>query len=180
MEHFAVTGATIAVSVACLSWALMSTLRWPRLGCWLLYLTTLLGTICVLALGVFAVIASYLIKQLVVDRYSPGLVAVSAVIGAILMYVGKRLLAVRGKQAFGMVMKLLLRWSFQRRVGNELPLNVPTDDPRRLAFRAVFDASYPDPRYGKVVGWGVRASCKRLLAIRSNKRIVGGRHKVRT
>jgi hypothetical protein len=38
-----------------------------------------------------------------------------------------------------------------------------------MAFRAVFDAAYPDKQYGPVTGWGVKASCKRLIRIKHNK-----------
>jgi hypothetical protein len=159
----------IPLGVVLVSWFLMRTLLLPRMGCWLFYFSTLTSLFCILVVGLLLVGAAALIQHILkdsgqkdVDTYLLGGVAL------VLMFAGKLLLKARNRRPFPAIMRWFIVHSFEDRVGRTLPTGVPVNDSRRLAFRAVFDDNYgDDPRYGSVQGWGVKACCKRLLAIKN-------------
>jgi uncharacterized membrane protein YdcZ (DUF606 family) len=169
LQSGAISCAVVTLGVLGLSWLLMRTLWLPRMGCWLFYLSTLIGIFIALVTGLALIVVSLWIKHFLDDPANKNahLAWLGGVV-VVLMFVGKELLKARQKNPFQSVMRWFLNHSFTKRVGDILP-PYPIDDPRRLAFRAVFDPAYPDKNYGSVDGWGVKASCKRLIRIKHNK-----------
>ncbi|HWY21083.1 MAG TPA: hypothetical protein VNX26_07670 [Candidatus Acidoferrum sp.] len=152
-----------------LSLLLMRTLWLPRTGCWLLYLTTLIGLFLVLVGGLLLVGVATLIQHILKAATHKDLPAyVAGGLAVVLMFLGKKFLEARNWKPFQAMMKWFLKRSFTQQVGAVNPL-LPAASPRQLAFRAVFDDAYGgDPRYGTVQGWGVRACCIRLMQIKFN------------
>jgi hypothetical protein len=169
LQSDAISCAVVTLGVLGLSWLLMRTLWLPRIGCWLFYLSTLIGIFIALVTGLALIVVSLWIKHFLDDPANKDahLAWLSGVAFAV-MFVEKGLLKARQTNPFQSVMSWFLKHSFTKRVGAILP-PYPIDDPRRMAFRAVFDAAYPDKQYGPVTGWGVKASCKRLIRIKHNK-----------
>jgi hypothetical protein len=159
----------IPFGVVFVSWFLMRTLLLPRVGCWLFYFSTLTALFCILVLGLALVGTAALIQHIFNESGQKDLE--TYVVGGaalVLMFVGKLFLKARNKRPFPTIMRWFIVHSFQDRVGRTLPTGVPVNDSRRLSFRAVFDDNYGDElRYGSVEGWGVKACCKRLLAIKN-------------
>ncbi len=169
LQSDAISCSILVLVVLGLSWLLMRTLWLPRIGCWLFYLSTLMGVFIALVTGLALMVGSALIKHYLDNPANKNSqIAWLGGVAFVLMFVGKGLLKARQKNPFQSVMRWFLKHSFTKRVGAILP-PYPIDDPRRLAFRAVFDDSYPDKKYGSIDGWGARASCKRLIRIKHNQ-----------
>jgi hypothetical protein len=157
----------LALGALLASLLMMRFLVTPRVGCWLFYVATLIGTFAVVVAGLLLLGLAALIKDQFKETGTPdvGTYIISGVVLAA-MWLGKQFLKARNTRPFQAVMRWCLRRWFTTKVGATLPTKAP-DHPHRLAFRAVFDDAFADPRYGSVEGWGVRACCKRLLAIRN-------------
>jgi|SRR6185437_5188026 len=164
-SHIALT-VGVAFGVLFISWVLMRTLFLPSIGCWLCYVSTLVGIFAILVIGLTMVGVSSLINHFLEEHKDVHAYWLSG--GAVLlMFIGKGLLSARKKKPFQAIMKWFLKRSFKKRVGEVLPSR-PHDSAERLAFRAVYDDAYADRSYGAVDGWGVRACCKRLIRIKHN------------
>jgi len=161
----------IATAIALVALLMMRILLLPRVGCWITYFTTLVGLFVVLLTGGIVLAAAAFMGQELKDANVSGIDAliISGVVAA-LMTIGKMLLKAWKTHPFQAFMKWFLRVSFSSRIGKVRPTNLPSHSRKLLAFRAVFDDAYGgDTRYGTVDGWGVRACCKRLLAIKNNR-----------
>lgn len=163
---------TIAVPIAVIVIALVliRTLWLPGVGCWLLYLFSLVTSVAVVALGLFMLGAGWLLKHWLEARDAEDLLRyLSSGIAIVLVFVGSRFLRTWQKQPFPTFMRWFIRRSFRARVGGGvLPTGLPTTHPHWLAHYAVYNEAYPDGRFGSgpVEGWGVRACRRRVLAIK--------------
>jgi hypothetical protein len=148
--------------VALLGLLLVRTLLLPRVGCWLFYLATLALLVFALAVSISLLVGGFLLQHLRKEELFAG----SVLVASLLLSVGRGILKLTQRNPFATIMRWFIQLSFPNRVGKIRPLGIPTQHPQVLAFSAVFEDSYVDNRFGKVEGWGVRACCKRLSAIK--------------
>jgi len=171
VQHYAIVSAICIAVVLALSLLLMRTLWLPRTGCWLFYFSTMAAILVALTTGLVFIVAAKFLKHYVDDPAHKGQdLWLLGCIPPVLMFIGQLLLKAWKKSPFKWIMKRFVR-VFKHRVGTIRPA-LESAHPALLAYKAVWDDAYADPRYGPkngVKGWGVKACSNRLIRIKHNQ-----------
>jgi len=136
-------------------------------GCCLTYGSVWFIAIAVLWVGMVLAFAGWVWPTI----FEPGKDAdaiekvVSAIVAWVLLFVGKKLLELSHVHVASLVLKWMIQSSLKKRAPVTLPIDVPADDPGRLAYRALHDDAFSAPGVDAITGWGIGASYRRLKLI---------------
>lgn len=170
MARFFLESACAIVIIFLVSWRMLAALAIPRLAVCLLFLDLWVVLFLLTTTGGILLLAKEVWPKLCGAEAATATVAdkiLSAIIAALLLQAGKFLFDMRKAQVPEKMIERLFLWSFRHKVPSGLPARAG-DDPARLAFESVYNPSFVVPGKRSIQGWGLRASCRRVLLIKSH------------